>query len=304
MIFPNMKTLLALLVFLPLLSLSNSVDPVINYVINPDQGEPDGYPNKEDEKGRQGLWTIWGHMIPQKGYPEDGRIEEGGYVDGRKNGEWIKFHKDGKTPRLKGDYIDNRPNGAYVKYYENGEVMEEGKFTSGKHVEVFKRYYEDGTISQEKTFNQDGKEDGLIRYYYPNGKVEFEYNKTNGVTTGKAIRFYENGDVKEELTYGADGTVSERVEKERVNPPVNSVPAEKVVTSNAPDGNSGSTKDGKSFKSNGYNKVYNSDDELWMDGEFKKGKLWDGKLYKYDSDGILLKIEIWKNGAYHSDGQL
>jgi hypothetical protein len=41
-----------------------------------------------------------------------------------------------------------------------------------------------------------------------------------------------------------------------------------------------------------------------MDGQFKTGKLWDGKLYKYDSDGILLKIEIWKSGAYHSDGQL
>ncbi len=28
------------------------------------------------------------------------------------------------------------------------------------------------------------------------------------------------------------------------------------------------------------------------------------KAYKYDSDGILLKIEIWKRGKYHSDGQL
>ena len=53
-----------------------------------------------------------------------------------------------------------------------------------------------------------------------------------------------------------------------------------------------------------YNKVYNDDDELWLDGKFKSGKLWDGKLYKYDSDGILLKIEIWKEGKYHSDGQL
>ena len=294
-----------LLVFLPSIVYSAG-DQLANTITGLEQegAQTEGHPNKEDEKGRQGMWTIWGRMMPEKGYPENGKIEEGNYIDGRKNGVWVKYHKDGKTPRLKGDYVDNRPNGAYVKYYENGQPMEEGTFSSGKHVEVFKRYYEDGTISQEKTFNADGKEEGVIRYYYPNGQVEFEYNKKNGVTVGKAVRYYENGDVKEELTYSEDGTVAERQEKDRVNPPFNS-PAETAPdTSNAPDGNSGSTKDGKEFKSNGYNKVYNSDEELWMDGEFKKGKLWDGKLYKYDSDGILLKIEIWKKGAYHSDGQL
>jgi hypothetical protein len=41
-----------------------------------------------------------------------------------------------------------------------------------------------------------------------------------------------------------------------------------------------------------------------MDGQFKNSRLWDGKLYVYDSEGILLKIEIWKEGKYHSDGQL
>ena len=41
-----------------------------------------------------------------------------------------------------------------------------------------------------------------------------------------------------------------------------------------------------------------------MDGIFKNSKLWEGKYYKYDDDGILLKYEIWKNGCYHSDGQL
>jgi antitoxin component YwqK of YwqJK toxin-antitoxin module len=300
-----MKRLISLLAFLPLVVFSTGELPLQSTVVFEQEiVDPEGYPNKEDEKGRQGMWTIWGRMMPEKGYPDNGKIEEGGYIDGRKNGTWIKFHKDGKTPRLKGDYIDNRPNGAYVKYYENGQAMEEGTFSSGKHVEVFKRYYEDGAIAQEKTFNAEGKEEGVIRYYYPNGQVEFEYTKKNGVTVGKAVRYYENGDVKEELVYAEDGSVSQREEKDRVNPAIDAPDEPATVVSNAPDGKSGSTKDGKEFKSNGYNKVYNSDEELWMDGEFKKGKLWDGKLYKYDSDGILLKIEIWKKGAYHSDGQL
>ncbi|MEY3844547.1 MAG: hypothetical protein RL293_969, partial [Bacteroidota bacterium] len=55
---------------------------------------------------------------------------------------------------------------------------------------------------------------------------------------------------------------------------------------------------------NGYNKVYNDNDEIWMEGEFKNGQLWDGKVYDYDTDGILQKVRIFKAGRYHSDGQL
>lgn len=268
------------------------------------EGTQEGHPNRTDENGKkQGMWTIWGHDIPAKGYPPNGKIEEGNYTDDRKNGEWIKYHIDGKTPRLKGMYIDNRPNGAYVKYWENGQVMEEGKFTSGKQVEVYKRYYDNGVVSQEKFFNKEGREDGVVRYYHPNGKVEFEYTKKDGVTNGDATRYYPNGDVKEIISYDNDGNVKSRVEKERVNPPFNAEPVATTPPANAPDGTKGTTN-GKRFKKNGYNKVYNSDQELWMDGEFKEGKLWDGKLYKYDNDGILLKIEVWKNGKYHSDGQL
>ena len=51
-------------------------------------------------------------------------------------------------------------------------------------------------------------------------------------------------------------------------------------------------------------KVYNKNAEISQDGVFKKGRLWDGKVYEYDSDGILLKVKIFKNGSYHSDGQL
>ena len=263
----------------------------------------EGYPNAEDDKGRQGMWTIWGRMNPAKGYPEDGKIEEGSYTDGRKNGEWIKYHKDGKTPRLKGVYVDNRPNGAYTKFYPNGVKMEEGKFTSGKQTEVFTRYYDTGIMSQEKHFNQEGREDGKVKCFHPNGQIEFEYEKKDGVTTGVAKRYWPNGDVKEVIMYNSDGTVGSRIEKERVNPPFDAEPEVQASPADAPDGTKGKTN-GKKFKKNGYNKVYNSDQELWMDGDFKDNKLWDGKLYKYDSDGILLKIEIWKKGKHHSDGQL
>ncbi len=299
------KLIIALTLALPAVTFaSDNMAKTLPFDISQEGVDPEGYPNVSDDKGRQGMWTIWGRMNPAKGYPDDGRIEEGGYTDNRKEGEWVKYHKDGKTPRLKGNYINNRPNGPYTKFWENGVMMEEGKFTSGKQVEVFRRYYDTGVVSQEKFFNNDGKEDGKIRYFHPNGKLEFEYTKKDGVTIGAATRYYPNGDVKEELMYNSDGTIGSRIEKERVNAQFDSAPEVVTPPKTAPSPGSEGSTNGKRFKKNGYNKIYNKDQELWMDGEFKDGRLWDGKLYKYDNDGILLKIEIWKKGSYHSDGQL
>lgn len=272
--------------------------------------DPQDAPNERDAQGRPvGMWIIWGKDKPEKQYPSEGRIEEGPYKDGRKNGVWIKYHKDGKTPRLKGTYVNNRPNGAYTKFYSNGVMKEEGKFYAGKQVEVFRTYHPNGQMQQQKKFNDDGKEDGLVTWWYANGVKEFEYNKKDGVTTGTATRYYPNGDVKEVITYDGSGQVTKKEPRERVNPPVDPNAGEKVSDDKpknvkAPSGSQGKTKNGKRFKPNSYNKIYNDDDELWMDGNFKDGKLWNGKLYKYDSDGILLKIEVWKDGKYHSDGQL
>lgn len=256
--------------------------------------------NQKDELGRkQGKWVIFGKDVPSKGYPTDGKIEEGNYTDNRKEGVWTKYYSDGVTPRIIGEFVQGRPKGTYKKLYPNGNIKEEGTFINGKNNGTFKTYHENGALSQEKYFNDNGKEEGTQKYYYPNGQVEFEFEKKDGVNAGKAIRFTEDGQVKETTTYGENGEIKKTERKEIVDT------KPKVVDEGkgGPDGVKGNMR-GKTFDRNGYNKVYNQNEELWLDGKFKNGKLWNGKLYKYDSDGILLKIEVWKNGKYHSDGQL
>jgi len=304
-----MKRIYAILAFLiPTIGLTFTTSeemPISLVDIEQEGVDPEGYPNETDANGlKQGMWTIWGHMKPEKGYPENGKIEEGPYKDDRKNGEWIKYHKDGKTPRLVGVYVNNRPNGAYKKFYEHGGIMEEGTFSGGKQKEVYKRYHENGNVAQEKTFNENGKEDGKVAYYFEDGTPEFVFEKKDGVTVGQGVRYYPNGDVKEVINYNDDGSVASKEPKERVNPPKGEEASATEEGTGGPSGEKFKTKNGEKFNRDGYNKLYNKDDELEMDGNFKKGKLWDGKLYKYDSDGILLKIEIWKKGKYHSDGQL
>jgi antitoxin component YwqK of YwqJK toxin-antitoxin module len=258
---------------------------------------------KDDQGRKQGHWIIFGKDRPEQGVPPEGKIEEGDYKDDRKIGIWIKYHNDGVTPRLKGEYDFGRPKGAFTKYYPNGKVQEEGVYDKGKYLGAMKRYYEDGTIMYAGNYDGEGQESGKIVYYYPNGKVEYEYTAKDGVPSGKGVRYWPNGDIKEEVTFDASGEVSSFVAREMVNKPEEIKAPTDKETKAAPVPKNATVKTG-TFNKNGYNKLYNENEELWMDGDFKNGLLYDGKLFVYDKDGILLKIEIYKKGKYHSDGQL
>jgi antitoxin component YwqK of YwqJK toxin-antitoxin module len=275
----------------------------IDFSIDPSIVNQDDKINKKDASGKkQGKWIYYGKDRPEEGYPMEGKIEEGPYKDDRKEGIWIKYHNDGVTPKLKGMYVNHRASGAFIKYHPNGKIKEAGSFSKGQYEDSLKRYHENGQLEYEAIYNESGKEQGKVKFYYPNGQVEFEYSSVNGLPNGKATRFYENGDVKESIEFGVDGSIAKSVSKEMVNPAVK-VKDPRANTEKAPAISKPIVKGGK-FQPNGYNKVYNDEDEIWQDGDFKDGRLYNGKVYVYDRDGILLKVKVYKNGVYHSDGQL
>ncbi|MEZ4922080.1 MAG: hypothetical protein R2780_02805 [Crocinitomicaceae bacterium] len=282
-----MKTvLLTLLIVLPLLPHKLHGQDTLNRTI-------DGL--------KQGYWITYGKDFPEKGYPSSGKIEEGPYVDDRKHGMWTKYFEDGVTPRLKGNYRNNRPYGEFIKYHENGKEREIGTYTDKKMVGDYLVKNADGIVTQRKTFNVGGKEEGKVEFFYDDGSPQMVMTKKDGVTVGEAITYWPNGDIKKIIVYDESGEITKKEERDMVNPDKGQ---KEVAGTGGPSGDKGIIKDGKPFSRDGYNKLYNTNDEIWMDGEFKSGKLWNGKLYKYDADGILLKIEVWKEGKYHSDGQL
>jgi antitoxin component YwqK of YwqJK toxin-antitoxin module len=259
--------------------------------------------NQKDRNGlKQGFWIYFGKDRPEAGFPPEGKIEEGPYEDDRREGLWTKYHNDGVTPRIKGNYVNNRPQGAYTKIHPNGNIKESGTFIRNSYRDSLKRYHENGVLEYEAKYNETGQESGTVKYYYANGQLEFEYKSEGGKPVGKATRYHENGDLKEIIEYGPDGLVVSSIKKEMVKPSV-SVTDPGASKEKAPRVARPRTK-GAKFTINGYNKCYNDNDEIWQDGEFRNGELWDGKVYVYDKDGILLKLKIFKNGVYHSDGQL
>ena len=112
--------------------------------------------NKKVDGQKQGKWVFLGKDRPSSGYPAEGKIEEGSYVDDRKEGEWVKYHSDGTTPKLKGTYENNRPNGPYVKYWPDGKEKEQGSFMKNKNLDTRKHYLLSG-LCQKQAVNENIK---------------------------------------------------------------------------------------------------------------------------------------------------
>lgn len=256
--------------------------------------------NQKNESGQKvGHWVEFGTAA--EGYKADQVKEEGDYENGRKSGMWKMYWPNGKV-KSEVEYKNGRPSGKFTTYYENGQKEEEGSWKGNTYRGSFTRYHENGQVAQKKTFNDAGKTDGKVEYYYINGKPELIYESSNGVENGKLTRFYENGDVKEEMTFnGGKVDESTRVEKKMVNPPVD---LEALNPQKEAPKVQGKTNEADTFKPDDYNKVYDNEKRLVQDGQFKGGKLWNGKWYKYDKNGLLWKIEVYKNGKYFADAQM
>ncbi|MFT4601948.1 MAG: antitoxin component YwqK of YwqJK toxin-antitoxin module [Arenicella sp.] len=277
-------------------------------------GQSDTLNQKDAQGKKQGFWIITGEMKPEKGYCASCKIEEGTYLDDRKNGTWHKYYLEGGV-RLEGTYVNNRPNGFYKKFYQSGCVMEMGNFDTQcrSNYELFnddcnhnKSRFGTKKRKRDKFGNLEQKSiaelefGDTIKYFFSDSTLEYSAWRV-GVEV-HAFWYYQCKELRTKIIFDTLAHMLTKEEFER------SKECEEYIVNTegegGPRGEMCVTKGGAIFKSEGYNKVYNKNDELWLDGEFRRSRLWNGKLYKYDSDGILLKVEIWKSGKYHSDGQI
>lgn len=317
--------------------------------------------NKKGEDGRkQGYWIINGSMKATPGFNADQKIEEGKYVDDKKQGKWISYHTTGKIKehgifldnkkfgewiqyyptekiKIKIEYKNGRPNGSYSTYYESGCIEEEGNWKNSHNVGGFKRYFDKkdtcGVIAMEKIFDENGKQQSWKEYCTQDKALVFYDEKLNSwliAGTGKICTHKKtyNNEIRPEINYIKKkdtviiflDTITGKCTKHDGNFKL----LEEGICKN------GNLWDGKKYYydingrllktekykegkivaepdpviKDGYNKVYDKDKRLILDGEFRGGKLWNGKRYVYDKNGLILKIELYKEGKYVGDGKI
>ncbi len=264
--------------------------------------------NRVDEEGlRQGYWIITGNMTNEKGFSSSSVVEEGAYKDDLKTGIWKKYYPTGEL-RSEITFTNNRPIGDYWLYFKNGVLEEKGNWQRTKNIGEFIRNYENGNPHQKFLFSDSGKRNGIQLYYHSNGNLALEVEVINGQETGVMKRYDEDGNLSEERTFEKgkylEGTVKNHgTTQEKYEPkPVEPKTGEDISTTTAQPSSNEEPNAAHHFKPNGHNILYNKNKQISQTGVFKEGRLWNGKWYKYNINGILIRVDVYRNGKFIGHG--
>ncbi len=265
--------------------------------------------NVIDEVGlKQGKWVIYGTAKPDTCYLPTSKVEEGAFVDNKKTGVWERYYCSGKI-KGKTTFKNGRPDGYTVMYHENGKMAEEGTWKVNKWVGDYRLYYENGQLQQEFSFNQVGKREGPQKYFFTNGTVMLEGSWANGKESGAIKEYYESGDLKSEKIFN-NGEVDEatvkvyelkkpgKTKQENSN---TAIAAKKAVINSDEETHASAVAHKGSTVLNGYYVLYNKNKQKTKEGTFVNNRLIDGKNYIYNANGVLDRIEIYKEGVYQGN---
>ncbi|WP_148235436.1 hypothetical protein [Fluviicola taffensis] len=277
--------------------------------------------NQLDSKGkRTGYWVV-DESNDATTLQSKTKRKEGKYIKGRKFGAWICYYPDGKTPSLIGEYNDNRPGGAYFRFDEKGELLQAStvprKISQLQSLEAHNGVFDCRMLFHnremvagqvffaKRAFSvpysyQFWVEESMHQNQTQNAHVNFNWLSQNYpqlYSTYLNVRTPRNLSVENPEIQNVVSKL-ERIQDSNSNSPV------KNSLMNAPFVHAPRVAKGAVFQPNGFNKLYTETDEIWIDGQFKNGQLKDGKVFVYDRDGVLLKVRIFKDGLYVSDGGL
>ncbi|MBL7957556.1 MAG: toxin-antitoxin system YwqK family antitoxin [Flavobacteriales bacterium] len=256
--------------------------------------------NVVDEMGRkQGYWKVLAPRAEKPEYDDGQLIEEGRYSNSKRVGKWKRYWPNGNV-MSEINYQMGRPKGEYVTYYPNGKTEELGNWDLDRNTGKFQRWHPNGKLAQEFVFNAFGVRDGEQKYYHENGQLAVQVSVDEGKEDGALKRYDASGQVTQVAQFN-EGVINEANSKwikpvkkaDDVKPDPKAEPAPAPAPTER--------TNAMVFRENGYNTLYDKQLRLSQQGEFKEGRLWDGKRYEYDSDGMLQRIKMYKQGRYLGD---
>lgn len=263
--------------------------------------------NQIDPSGlKQGYWIVYNSIKKLPAYPTEAKVEEGKFSDSKKTGIWKVFFPEG-TIKSEITYLNNRPTGYAKMFYSNGKIQEEGNWENSRWVGAYKSYYSNGQIFYDFTYTNTGKREGEQKYFYENGQIMMKGEMNEGKETGVWEEHYENGDLRAKKLFNSGTLDPSNTEVYAPKQPLPIQKDESVAKGPAVmvDANTEKTNEAqKPFDGNGYAKLFVQGARLSKDGEFQNFRLINGKDYIYNSDGILERISVYKNGKYIGDAPI
>jgi antitoxin component YwqK of YwqJK toxin-antitoxin module len=256
--------------------------------------------NRIDELGRkQGYWRIQAPLADKPDYADGQVVEEGRYTNSKRTGVWRRYWPNGQV-MSEITYQMGRPKGNYVTYYPNGKTEEQGTWDLDRNTGAFRRWHPNGKLAQDFVFNEYGVRDGEQKYYHENGQLAVSVHVREGREEGTMKRWTPDGKLLQvaEFDNGVIDPANSRFiqpapKAEEVKADPKAEPAPPVTTEE--------TTNAVLFRENGYNTLYDKQLRISQQGEFRDGRLYDGRRYDYDKDGLLVRIRVFKGGRYVGD---
>lgn len=225
---------------------------------------------------RQGPWRIEGRS---------GKTDQGNYVDGKKDGEWVTTASDGVV-RSRVTFTNGVPKGPATYYYPDGSVMESGYWNVDHWEGSYARFHNNGNKSCDFQYDSKGKRTGTQTYYHENGKVMFQGQWQSGKINGPLSVYNEEGRKVMERNYDADGKFQGKLD---IEIPKAKQPNSSSTTQQSP-------APSTTFQGSGDFTIYDSRGRKELTGTFKNGKLVTGDKYIYDANGKLIRIDKYRDG--------
>lgn len=253
--------------------------------------------NRADPYGRKfGWWELRAPQADKPDHPAGALIEAGRYDGGKRTGIWKRYWPNGQV-MSEISYVAGRPRGPYRIFYPDGRTEEQGDWQIDRNTGAFKRWHPNGKLAQDFVFDDHGVRNGVQRYYHPNGQLEVEVTVKDGKEEGTLQRYRANGELHQKAEF-RNGVINEA--NSRFIRSVKKEPAPEVDPSAAvaPQRSPEEVTNAMLFRENGFNTLYDKQLRITQQGEFRTGRLWKGRVYRYDPKGLLYRIEVFENGRY------
>jgi len=207
---------------------------------------------------------------------------------GRKTGYWkiygyMKSFKKGYDSTAvieKGNYKFNRKTGWWIGYYPEGMKKHRIHYKNGRPHGGYTSYYKSGCI--EETGKWPYNSNDTLRTYFDDCSSSDDTGQVNRVTVPKGRSYDYYPSPKPRMTYDAAHPNSDTI---------------KYYPSKT-----AQYKHLKRDSVNGYWKSFTVNQDVNQDGEFRNGKLYNGRHYIYDEHGLLDRINVYSEGKLVGKG--
>lgn len=136
--------------------------------------------------------------------PDGTKLEEGKYVDGRKESSWYLFNEDGSVHIIyvyrNDQVVDEYPkNGTFEMYWPNDIQRSEYTYKNGKRHGPFKEWYDKGEWKNEERVDEAGNPYPIQKLYGTQLRRQGAYRE--GELNGEVITYHVDGTVEKKATY-------------------------------------------------------------------------------------------------------